>query len=89
MLCVNRSTSKASKILGEIMGKLSKSIDTSMGELNKNPVLSLGLSRGFTKADVKKAYRMGALKYHPGDQTLRSFGKFVFHRFIPFVPFFL
>lgn len=44
------SGSKAAKILGDIMGKLSKSIDVSTEKLSKNPVLSLGLARGFTKS---------------------------------------
>ena len=55
----------AAKILSQIMQKLSSSIDRDVAKLGKNPVLTLGLSRGFTKSDVKKAYRKFALKYHP------------------------
>lgn len=40
---------KASKILGEIMTKLTGSIDRASDILTKNPVLALGLSTGFTK----------------------------------------
>lgn len=46
----NTTNGKASKILGEIMGKLTSSIDRASTLLNKNPVLTLGLNRGFTKS---------------------------------------
>jgi hypothetical protein len=59
------SSSRASKILGELMQKLTASIDRDVANCNKNPIHTLGLSVGFTKADVKKAYRKSALKFHP------------------------
>lgn len=59
------SSSSAPKVLGEIMEKLTVSIDRVLGVLGKNPILVLGLSRGYTQADVKKCYRKMALKYHP------------------------
>lgn len=54
------------KHLGDIMEKLSYSIDKILSVLNKNPILVLGLSRGYTQGEVKKSYRKMALKYHPG-----------------------
>ena len=59
------ASGKASKLMGEIMQKLTGSIDRASTVLNKNPVMALGLGRGFTKSDVKKAYRKAALRYHP------------------------
>lgn len=59
------SSGHTPKVLGEIMGKLSSSIETVLGLLGKNPILVLGLSRGYTQTDVKKSYRKMALKYHP------------------------
>ena len=56
---------KASKLMGEIMQKLTSSIERASFMLHKNPIMALNLTRGFTKADVKKAYRKCALKYHP------------------------
>eukprot|EP00596_Hydrurales_sp_CCMP1899_P000526 CAMPEP_0119046372 /NCGR_PEP_ID=MMETSP1177-20130426/46187_1 /TAXON_ID=2985 /ORGANISM="Ochromonas sp, Strain CCMP1899" /LENGTH=529 /DNA_ID=CAMNT_0007019439 /DNA_START=547 /DNA_END=2134 /DNA_ORIENTATION=+ len=51
--------------MGDIMQKLTESINTGVGTLSSNPVRALGLLRGFNKSDVKKAYRKYALKYHP------------------------
>ena len=62
----NGSASQSKKVLGEIMDKLTFSIDRVMDVLNKNPILVLGLSRGYTQSEVKKNYRKLALKYHPG-----------------------
>ena len=45
--------------------KLSESINRDVKLINANAVHALGLKRGFTKTDVKKAYRVAALKYHP------------------------
>ena len=56
---------KASKLMGEIMQKLTSSIERASFMLHKNPIMALNLTRGFTKSDVKKAYRKCALKYHP------------------------
>jgi curved DNA-binding protein CbpA len=61
----DKNDTRAGKLLGEIMVKLNESIDKSVGILRANPVLCLNLLRGFSKADVKKAYRKCALKYHP------------------------
>ena len=54
-----------SKLMGDILTKLSESINRDVKLINANAVHALGLKRGFTKADVKKAYRTAALKYHP------------------------
>ena len=56
---------KASKLMGEIMQKLTSSIERASFMLHKNPIMALNLTRGFNKSDVKKAYRKCALKYHP------------------------
>ena len=62
----NSASTGTPKYLGEIMEKLTGSIDKVLGVLNKNPIMVLGLSRGFTQSEVKKHYRKMALKYHPG-----------------------
>jgi hypothetical protein len=54
-----------SKLMGNILTKLTGSINRDVKLINANPVHALGLSKGFTKSDVKKAYRKSALKYHP------------------------
>ena len=54
-----------SKLMGDILTKLSESINRDVKLINANAVHALGLKRGFNKADVKKAYRSAALKYHP------------------------
>lgn len=59
------SSGSAQKIMGDIMQKLTTSIETGISTLKNNPALALGLSRGYNKLDVKKAYRRCALKYHP------------------------
>eukprot|EP00605_Chrysophyceae_sp_TOSAG23-4_P002903 GSChrysophyteH1.ASY1.ANO1.3198.1 assembled CDS len=51
--------------MGDILTKLTASVNRDVKLINANPVHALGLSRGFTKADVKKAHRKAALKYHP------------------------
>ncbi len=53
------------KLMGDILTKLSESINRDVKLINANAVHALGLKRGFTKADVKRAYRSAALKYHP------------------------
>lgn len=62
-----RKDTKASRLLGEIMEKLQASIGKATEVLASNPTLALQLPvRGYSKVDVKKAYRKHALKYHPG-----------------------
>lgn len=46
----NLASGKASKILGEIMTKLTGSIDRVSGILTKNPIMALSLNRGYTKS---------------------------------------
>ena len=58
-----------SKLMGDILTQLTGSINRDVKLMNANPVHALGLKRGFTKADVKKAYRIYALKYHPDKNT--------------------
>lgn len=60
-----RVSGSAQKNLGDILQKITISIDTALMQLQGNPVATLGLLRGFNKSDVKKAYRRCALKYHP------------------------
>ena len=60
---------KASKLLGDIMEKLQVGITKITNTLTSNHQLALGLSYGFSKTDVKKAYRKHALKYHPDKNT--------------------
>lgn len=60
---------KASKLLGDIMEKLQVGIAKITDTLTNNHQLALGLSYGFSKTDVKKAYRKHALKYHPDKNT--------------------
>ena len=54
-----------SKLMGDILTKLTASINRDIKLINANPVHALGLSRGFSKSDVKKAHRKAALLYHP------------------------
>ena len=70
---------KASKIFGEIMQKLTHSIEKNVKVLNENPIIALGLKRGYNKSDVKKAYRKNALKFHPDKNQVST-------RIIPFTP---
>ena len=53
------------KLMTEIFSRLSESINRDVKLINANGVHALGLKRGFSKSDVKKAYRVAALKYHP------------------------
>lgn len=53
------------QIFGEIMTKLTRSIDKNIAILSTQPLLTLKLEKGYNKKDVKKAYRQNALKYHP------------------------
>lgn len=53
------------KLMGDIMNKLTDSINRDVKLINANPVHALGLKRGFGKSDVKKAYHRHALKFHP------------------------
>lgn len=62
---ITSSTDRFTKILGNIMERLTKSIEFSNEELKKDPTLTLGLCEGYTKSDLKSAYRKYALKYHP------------------------
>jgi DnaJ domain len=62
---IPRQSGSAQKIMGDIMQKLTSSIETALSTLRNNPALALGLAKGFNKLDVKKAYRRCALKYHP------------------------
>jgi preprotein translocase subunit Sec63 len=55
-----------SLLMGNVMEKLTDDIKTNSDILSKNPVLALGLKRGYSNSDVKKQYRLLALKYHPG-----------------------
>ena len=63
----NRDANKSKAIMTLTMDKLTVSISKSVDILTKNPVLVLGLKRGYTIDDVKKSYRSLALKYHPGN----------------------
>ena len=60
------SSKKTTALMGATMEKITASINKSIDILTKNPVLALGLKKGFTAEDVKKQYRSLALKYHPG-----------------------
>lgn len=62
---VQQKDKKASKLLGDIMEQLQTGISKITSTLASNHQLALGLSYGFSKTDVKKAYRKYALKYHP------------------------
>eukprot|EP00602_Paraphysomonas_sp_CaronLab_P009191 CAMPEP_0185032872 /NCGR_PEP_ID=MMETSP1103-20130426/21368_1 /TAXON_ID=36769 /ORGANISM="Paraphysomonas bandaiensis, Strain Caron Lab Isolate" /LENGTH=701 /DNA_ID=CAMNT_0027568937 /DNA_START=35 /DNA_END=2137 /DNA_ORIENTATION=+ len=62
---LSQSGARIPQILGEILMKLNQSVDKNVAVLSKNPVLSLQLRPGFTKKDVKRAYKQAALKYHP------------------------
>jgi curved DNA-binding protein CbpA len=53
------------KLVTEIATRLTVSINRDVKLINANAVHALGLKRGFSKSDVKKAYRVAALKYHP------------------------
>jgi len=57
------------KLMANILTQLTGSINRDVKLINANPVHALGLKRGFSKADVKKAYRSHALKYHPDKNT--------------------
>ena len=59
------NNSGGSKLMGDILSKLTVSINRDVKLINANPVHALGLKRGYNKSDVKKAYRAHALKYHP------------------------
>ena len=65
----NDNNKRASKLFGDIMVRLSASIDKNIAILSRNPIMTLKLTRGFNKKDVKKAYRSNALKYHPDKNT--------------------
>lgn len=56
---------KIDKIYGEVMEKLSLSIENSVNVLNQRPTLALGLKRGYSMSDLKRAYHQMALRYHP------------------------
>ena len=62
---IPQDSGSGSKLMGDILVKLSESINRDVKLINANAVHALGLKRGFTKTDVKKAYRVAALKYHP------------------------
>ena len=60
------SGQRVGKILGSIMEKLTASIERNVALLHAKPTVALGLPlRNFTSADVKKAYRKMALRFHP------------------------
>jgi hypothetical protein len=59
------NSKRVAKILGDIMLKLNASIDRNVSYLTRNPMITLKQHRGCNKKDVKKAYRVLALKYHP------------------------
>ena len=64
----NSTSNNASKLLGELLQRLTKSIERDFNTIKKYPNIALGLGsmvNGYNKNEVKKAYRKAALRYHP------------------------
>ena len=67
-LYTNSNSNNASKLLGELLQRLTKSVDRDFNTIKKHPNVALGLgsmASGYNKNEIKKAYRKAALRYHP------------------------